>query len=175
MTNEITNDEIQQLKALALVATPQEYDTAERVDEGGHRDCPTCGGDGIIEHVKGYCNYDGAAIGVDFYGIGPEHQNAEAYYRAANPSAILSLIEQVESLAAPSVASAAKGDDLPACAMIYSGVRYWSEDQMLAAVLAERAACEEACMRASPDRAAVKAIGESAHYAACRDAIRARN
>jgi hypothetical protein len=31
----------------------------------------------------------------------------------------------------------------------------------------------EACMRATPDRAKVRAIGEAAHYVACRDAIRA--
>lgn len=28
------------------------------------------------------------------------------------------------------------------------------------------------CMRVTPDRAKVRAIGEAAHYAACRDAIR---
>lgn len=29
----------------------------------------------------------------------------------------------------------------------------------------------DACMRATPDRAKVRAIGEAAHYAACRDAV----
>jgi hypothetical protein len=94
------NNDLQQLKALAMAATPQNFDSAERVDADGYAECPLCHGDGTVELAKGYCNYDGVAIGVEFYGIGDEHKNAEAYYRAANPKAILALIVRIESLAA---------------------------------------------------------------------------
>lgn len=78
------------LERAALAATPQGIDTAQVVHD--------CEGD--------YCNFDGAAIGVQFYGIGNEFGAAERYYRAANPAAILKLIrrlrevEQVEALSA---------------------------------------------------------------------------
>jgi hypothetical protein len=48
----------------------------------------------------------------------------------------------------------------------------WSDRRV---AVARRDALEEAadaCMRATPDRAKVRAIGEAAHYSACRDAIR---
>lgn len=41
--------------------------------------------------------------------------------------------EEIRALAAP-VASAAPSGELPACALIYSGARYWSEEQMQAAI-----------------------------------------
>lgn len=98
----MNNEDMQQLKALAIAATPQDFDSAERVDvhDGSTRECPLCCGDGELELEQGYCNYDNAAIGVDFYGVGPEHKTAESYYRAANPKAILALIARIESLAA---------------------------------------------------------------------------
>lgn len=103
-----------------------------------------------------------------------------------------------ESLAAPSVASAAPTvksidcedfrkladayhcctkQDLvePTYDALFQYVDREIERQVHAAVLAERAACAEACMRATPDRSSMLAIGEAAHYFACRDAIRARN
>jgi hypothetical protein len=91
---------IEKLKALALAATPQDFDSAQIKREGGWADCPTCGGDGTVSLGKDYCNYDGAALGVQFYGIGDEHVKAEAYYRAANPATVLELIAEVEQLRA---------------------------------------------------------------------------
>jgi hypothetical protein len=92
--------DIDKLKALALAATPQNFDSAQIKREGGWTDCPACGGDGTISIGNDYCNYDGSALGVQFYGIGDEHQRAEAYYRAANPASVLELIAEVERLRA---------------------------------------------------------------------------
>ena len=90
--------DIEKLKALALAATPQNFDSAKHKREGGWIECPTCGGDGAVSLGSDYCNYDGAAVGVQFYGIGDEHVKAEAYYRAANPATVLDLIAEVELL-----------------------------------------------------------------------------
>jgi hypothetical protein len=84
--------DLDKLEALARAATPQNFDSAQIKKEGGWSECPTCEGDGTISLGTDYCNYDGAALGVQFYGIGDEHVNAEAYYRAANPATILALI-----------------------------------------------------------------------------------
>lgn len=87
-----------ELKAAALAATPQNFDTAElKVDEG-YCECPVCGGGGAVEVLGEYTNYDDVAIGVQFFGIGPEFGLAEAYYRAANPAAVLELIAENEAL-----------------------------------------------------------------------------
>ncbi|MBE8590725.1 hypothetical protein IQK56_07160 [Pseudomonas sp. MAFF 301449] len=85
-----------ELKRLAEAATPQEFDTAEEKSGNGYIECPHCGGSGEVEIEADYCNYDGAAIGVQFYGIGHEFGAAEAYYRAANPAAVLTLIADLE-------------------------------------------------------------------------------
>jgi len=81
------------LEALARAATPQNLDSAEDATKPtGYIECPECGGDGTVELTADYCNYDGKAMGVQFYGIGPEHLAAEAFFRAANPAAVLKLI-----------------------------------------------------------------------------------
>lgn len=87
-----------ELKRLAEAATPQKFDTAEEKSENGYIECPHCGGSGEVELEADYCNYDGVAIGVQFYGIGHEFGAAEAYYRAANPAAIRALIAENERL-----------------------------------------------------------------------------
>jgi len=83
------------LETLARAATPQDFDSAEYQDlrGGDYVECPACGGEGQVEVMTDYCNYDGAAIGVQFYGVGPERRSAEEYYRAANPDTILALCE----------------------------------------------------------------------------------
>jgi hypothetical protein len=91
--------ELQRLKELAQAATPQNIDQCEHKDIGGYIECPTCGGDGSVELTADYCNYDSKAIGVQFYGIGPEHLAAEAYWRAATPVAVLELIAMIENAA----------------------------------------------------------------------------
>ena len=87
-----------ELKRLAEAATPQEFDTAEEKSGNGYIECPHCGGSGEVELEADYCNYDGVAIGVQFYGIGHEFGAAEAYYRAANPATVLALIAENEAL-----------------------------------------------------------------------------
>lgn len=89
-----------ELKRLAEAATPQGFDSAAVKVENGYIECPHCEGEGQVELEADYCNYDGAAIGVQFYGIGLEFGAAEAYFRAANPAAVLALIAEVEGLRA---------------------------------------------------------------------------
>lgn len=89
-----------ELKRLALAATPQNFDSAEEKAENGYIECPHCGGSGEVELEADYCNYDNAAIGVQFYGIGHEFGAAEAYYRAANPRAISELVDDFDRVTA---------------------------------------------------------------------------
>jgi len=86
------------LETLARAATPQDFDSAkEEIRIGGFFECPLCGGEGEVELSVDYCNYDNAAMGVQFYGIGKEFGTAEAYYRAANPATILALCEIIRA------------------------------------------------------------------------------
>lgn len=86
------------LKKLAEAATAQNFDTAQHI-ESGEYECPLCGGEGEVDGTT-YTNYDNVAVGVQFFGIGKEYKTTEAYYRAANPKAILELLQEVETLRA---------------------------------------------------------------------------
>ncbi len=88
--------DLKKLAEAAKKATPQNFDTAQSKDSEVYG-CPLCDGEGEVE-ADTYTNYDGVPIGVRFFGIGQEHIDAEAYYRAANPKAILSLISSIETL-----------------------------------------------------------------------------
>jgi len=71
----------EELERLCEAATPGDLATAE----GGARDqedveCPACGGEGSISATD-YCNFDGAATGVQFFGIGKEFGAHEALWR----------------------------------------------------------------------------------------------
>ncbi len=91
------------LKELALAATALNLDTAETVRDCSldeEWECPLCDGDGYTPAGQDYCNIDSVALGVQFYGIGNEYINAENYFRAANPAAILALIAQRDELLA---------------------------------------------------------------------------
>ena len=96
----MTDEQIEALKAAALAATPQNIDGAEIIghsEDGGRIiECPVCGGEGTAVLEGEYCNYDREAIGVQFYGIGNAHGAAEAYFRAASPVNVLALIERLE-------------------------------------------------------------------------------
>ena len=95
----LSDEQIEVLKAAALAATPQDIDGAQRIDryeDGSHILCPACGGEGYVELNADFCNYDGDALGVQFYGIGNAHVLAEAYFRAAKPATVLALIERLE-------------------------------------------------------------------------------
>lgn len=107
----LTDEQIAALKAAALAATPQNIDSAQRIeyyDDGSHVECPACGGEGHVELEADFCNYDGTAIGVQFYGIGNAHGAAEAYLRAAMPTTVLALIDRLERAEA-ALLSASKG------------------------------------------------------------------
>lgn len=96
----LTDDQIATLKQAALAATPQNIDSAQSIDhynDGRFIECPCCSGEGNVELEADFLNYDGKALGVQFYGIGNEPGAAEAYFRAASPANILSLLARLES------------------------------------------------------------------------------
>ncbi|MDR6389162.1 hypothetical protein [Paraburkholderia phenoliruptrix] len=112
----LSDEQIEALKAAALAATPQDIDGAQRIDryeDGSQILCPACGGEGYVELNTDFCNYDGEALGVQFYGIGNAHALAEAYFRAAKPATVLALIERLERAEATPAqqADAAPRDD----------------------------------------------------------------
>lgn len=50
-----------------------------------------------VEEENDFCNIDGVALGVQFYGIGQHHGLAEEYLRAASPENVLALTEALEA------------------------------------------------------------------------------
>ncbi|MCY4125178.1 hypothetical protein ACWGIE_21895 [Pseudomonas fulva] len=87
------------IEAAAKAATPQDFDSAQVASsEDGWIECQTCGGEGSVELTADYLNYDGQALGVQFYGIGEPHVHAEAHYRAARPAVVLAMVEEIRSL-----------------------------------------------------------------------------
>ncbi|SOE85639.1 hypothetical protein SAMN05446935_6112 [Burkholderia sp. YR290] len=109
----MTNEQLEAIKQAARAATPQDIDSAQeidRYDDGSHYECPACGGEGCVPRESEFCNYDGEALGVQFYGIGNAVGAAEAYFRAVKPAAVLSLIERLERAEARIAASGAEPD-----------------------------------------------------------------
>lgn len=98
----ITDELLAELERLAGKAGAMALDSADTVDaaNGAMIECPVCGGEGYASLGNDYCNFDNHAIGVQFYGIGPEFGLAEAYFRAANPATILALLQHVRELKA---------------------------------------------------------------------------
>jgi hypothetical protein len=95
----LSDEQIEALKAAALAATPQDIDSAQRIEhyeDGSHIGCPACGGEGNVELNSDFCNYDGEALGVQFYGIGNAHKLAEDYFRMVKPATVLALIERLQ-------------------------------------------------------------------------------
>ncbi|MET3232214.1 UNVERIFIED_ORG: putative RNA-binding Zn-ribbon protein involved in translation (DUF1610 family) [Burkholderia sp. 1263] len=98
----MTDEQIEAIKQAALAATPQDIDGAESIDryeDGSHFECPACGGEGCVPRESDFLNYDGEALGVQFYGIGDAVGTAEAYFRAAKPATVLALIARLERAA----------------------------------------------------------------------------
>ena len=91
----INSEQIQALKAAAERATALDLDSAQ-IERGndGYYECPVCRGAGEVEAKTDFCNIDGVALGVQFYGIGEHHGAAEIYFRAAKPAVILSLLAE---------------------------------------------------------------------------------
>ncbi|EGT4373230.1 hypothetical protein SNQ28_000623 [Cronobacter malonaticus] len=86
------------LKAAAEKATALNLDSAElKRGHSGYLECPCCEGAGYVEEENDFCNIDGVALGVQFYGIGPYHGLAEEYLRLAKPAAVLELIAALEA------------------------------------------------------------------------------
>ena len=84
------------LSALAEKATKGDLSTAERHIEQEWCECPACDGSGEVLATD-YCNFDGKALGVQFYGIGSEFGAHEALWRElvnALPTIISALQEK---------------------------------------------------------------------------------
>lgn len=81
--NDDTNQRarINELRELLAAATPGNLSTAERHTPSECVECPMCQGDGEIEAAD-YCNFDGKALGVQFYGIGNEFGAHERLWSA---------------------------------------------------------------------------------------------
>ncbi|QMV32437.1 hypothetical protein KMC43_gp62 [Ralstonia phage Raharianne] len=93
--------DLNELERLAREATPQDFDSGEIMRNAGEWiDCPHCGGEGAVQLEIDYCNYDGQALGVQFYGIGNAHGAAERYYRAMRPAVALTMIACIRELEA---------------------------------------------------------------------------
>ncbi len=74
-------EQLEELRELLAKATVGDLSTAERHTECETVECPACHGVGEVEAAD-YCNFDGAALGVQFYGIGPEFGAHEKLWRA---------------------------------------------------------------------------------------------
>jgi len=87
--------EAERLKKLHEFATKGDLSTAERYTEHEHIECPVCQGDGEVL-ASDYCNIDGKALGVQFYGIGNEFGAHEALwsYLVHSVPAILAMAER---------------------------------------------------------------------------------
>lgn len=64
-------DIIQELRGLIAACTKGDLSTAGRHTEAETVECPVCHGDGEVDAAD-YCNIDGVALGVQFYGIGEQ-------------------------------------------------------------------------------------------------------
>ncbi|WP_321968885.1 hypothetical protein [Paraburkholderia tropica] len=104
--------DIDAIEAAARAATPQEIDSAESADhytDGRYVECQACGGEGSVTLEADFLNYDGEALGVQFYGIGKAPGLAEAYFRAVKPATVLALIAEVRK--ARTTQQATTGDE----------------------------------------------------------------
>lgn len=87
--------DIAEMRALMEACTKGDLSTAERHIESEYVECPACSGDGEIE-ASDYCNFDGKALGVQFYGIGPEFGAHEKLWRAVT-AALPALLTELEA------------------------------------------------------------------------------
>ena len=88
----------QALREAAEKATALNLDTAQvKSWNDGYLECPCCDGAGYVEEESDFCNIDGVALGVQFYGIGEHYGLAESYLRAANPATVLALLDELEA------------------------------------------------------------------------------
>lgn len=111
----MTNDELMQLKAAALAATPGPWFASDwTVDDGANTTTVEARIPEVLGPGQSSIWPDGMRALRIAESEGGEHPIADAaYIAAANPSAILALIDKVESLAAPSAANGAELPELP--------------------------------------------------------------
>lgn len=89
-------------KVARAVSTPGDIDSAPARGEYGYKEadawysCPACDGQGEVNGAT-YCNFDGKPLGVQFFGIGAEFGEWEAYFRALRPPTVLRLIALARS------------------------------------------------------------------------------
>lgn len=93
------------IEVAAQACSALDLDTAQDRRDGGVVECPCCHGEGDVNLESDFCNFDGLALGVQFYGIGPAHGVAERYLRIANPRAVLELVKACRA-ASPEAAEA---------------------------------------------------------------------
>jgi hypothetical protein len=88
----------ERLRAALEGVTPGDLDTSDHIGSGNYN-CPCCEGEGAVEG-KTFTNFDGFAIGVQFFGVGDEFAKYEAFFRAANPQTVRALLDTLERQAA---------------------------------------------------------------------------
>lgn len=103
----MTEADLAELEALVAKATPQLLDTAEvhRADEW--LECPFCAGEGSVDGET-FTNYDGAAIGVQFFGVGDQFVHNEKAHRA-----VWAALPSLLALARAAVANGLQKETLP--------------------------------------------------------------
>lgn len=90
-------DIIQELRSLIAACTKGDLSTAQRHIKAETVECPACHGDGEVEAAD-YCNFDGVALGVQFYGIGEQFGAHEKLWSAVSTHlpALLDRLEAAE-------------------------------------------------------------------------------
>lgn len=58
-------------------------------------DCPMCGGDGNVDAVTAE-PYEPYPLGVQYFGVGDDHVTLQAFSDAANPTAVLAILDELE-------------------------------------------------------------------------------
>ena len=72
--------DLNELERLLAAATAGDLTTAQRYTPSGYVECPMCGDGEVL--ATDYCNFDGVAMGVQFYGIGKEFGAHEKLWTA---------------------------------------------------------------------------------------------
>lgn len=88
-------EELPRLREIAEKATPGNLDTSDHIG-GGYYQCPACNGDGEIDGEQ-FTNFDGFALGVQFFGVGNEFAAYESFFRAFRPETVIHILDLLAS------------------------------------------------------------------------------
>jgi len=90
---------VEELEGLLAKATPGNLSTAEITEKDVWHECPFCAGAGDVTGET-YTNFDNAAIGVQFFGVGSEHVVHRELWEACirHLPALLSAARQAERM-----------------------------------------------------------------------------